>query len=87
MPREARIAPEIGGVFFATFIAIAGDACVPLEVTSDRGRMIPTHRVARRRAMPHEARGWAPTSSAVSSLDLLSGLPWAVAAGRSTPRL
>jgi hypothetical protein len=40
MPREARIAPEVGGVFFVTFIAIAGDACVPLEVTPDRGRMI-----------------------------------------------
>jgi hypothetical protein len=39
-PREVRIAPEIDGVFFATFMAIARDACVPLEVTPDRGRVI-----------------------------------------------
>jgi hypothetical protein len=26
----ARIAPEIDGAFFATFMAIARDACVPL---------------------------------------------------------
>lgn len=40
MPREARVAPEIDGVFFATFMAIARDACVPLEVTPDGGRMV-----------------------------------------------
>ncbi len=39
-PARARIAPEIDGTFFATFMAIARDARVPLEVTPDGGRTI-----------------------------------------------
>jgi hypothetical protein len=39
-PRAARIAPATDGVFFATFLAIARDACVPFEITPDRGQMI-----------------------------------------------
>jgi hypothetical protein len=35
IPRGARLAPNIDGTFFATFMAIARDACVPLEVTPD----------------------------------------------------
>jgi len=40
IPRDVRVAPEIDGTFFATFIAIARNACVPLEVAPDRGRTI-----------------------------------------------
>jgi hypothetical protein len=40
IPREARVAPDIDGTFFATFVAIARAACVPLEVTPDGGRTI-----------------------------------------------
>jgi len=35
-----RVAPEIGGVFYATYLAIARDACVPLDVTPDGGPTI-----------------------------------------------
>jgi hypothetical protein len=40
IPREARVAPDIDGTFFATFVAIARAACVPLEVTPDGGHTI-----------------------------------------------
>jgi hypothetical protein len=40
IPREMRVAPEIDGTFFATFIAIARNACVPLEVIPDGARTI-----------------------------------------------
>jgi hypothetical protein len=40
IPREARVAPDVDGTFFATFIAIARNACVPFDVTPDSGRTI-----------------------------------------------